>query len=644
MARRIQRQNRRFTDRLPADRRAAVVAFVAVASTLMAGFAAMTIDLGNLYIARTELQRAADAAALAAASKLTHYQAGLSERMAEDAARDIVEANPVQGRRVTIDLARDVDFGHAVFDSGRQRYDYTSGGVVHTAVKVTVRLSADSPNGPVNLMFAGIWGSRNKDMNASAAAMIVPRDIAVVADLSGSMNDDSELQNYRQTNVNLWNIWVCLPIEKGNNGVGNGIDPPPPGNPPINDDYGTGPGNPGNRGGANPKLDPALMGPTWGRMITWGRFTWEPGYDPRNDPGLIYLPESSWSGSAYSELQSWLRQVGYSNAEVSALTSDPDDGYSGWKYRVAVALGLARWDSGKDGGLWSKLAGGRGNSRGNNRGRGAGGGHSQNTQGNGDDRVSSGELIWLVDYPFDRGSWLEYIDNYMPASNSYMASSDRDWRYRFGLKTFVNYLLEQRPSYAETPQLALTPEQPLQAVKDAVEYCMDLIADQESDDQVSIEIFGETAHHMNNLTKKYSRISDTLDEMQASHYDGWTNTGGGIDLAIDELTSKRARSNAAKVCFLLSDGQANVSKWGHAGDSSKGKEYALDKAQEAVDKGIQFYCVSVGVGADRPFMQDIAEMGGGEEFYAAGTIDEYSVQLKNIFAELGSRRPVRLIE
>jgi len=33
----------------------------------------------------------------------------------------------------------------------------------------------------------------------------------------------------------------------GNNGVGNGQDPQPPGNPPINDGPGTGPGNPGNR-------------------------------------------------------------------------------------------------------------------------------------------------------------------------------------------------------------------------------------------------------------------------------------------------------------------------------------------------------------------------------------------------------------
>lgn len=36
---------------------------------------------------------------------------------------------------------------------------------------------------------------------------------------------------------------------RGNNGVGNGIDPQPRGDPPINDGPGSGPGNPGNQGG-----------------------------------------------------------------------------------------------------------------------------------------------------------------------------------------------------------------------------------------------------------------------------------------------------------------------------------------------------------------------------------------------------------
>lgn len=36
-------------------------------------------------------------------------------------------------------------------------------------------------------------------------------------------------------------------VRHGNNGVGNGVDPQPPGNPPSNDPPGSGPGNPRNR-------------------------------------------------------------------------------------------------------------------------------------------------------------------------------------------------------------------------------------------------------------------------------------------------------------------------------------------------------------------------------------------------------------
>jgi hypothetical protein len=38
---------------------------------------------------------------------------------------------------------------------------------------------------------------------------------------------------------------------KGNNGLGNGPDPQPPGNPKINDGPGSGTGNPHNGGGSN---------------------------------------------------------------------------------------------------------------------------------------------------------------------------------------------------------------------------------------------------------------------------------------------------------------------------------------------------------------------------------------------------------
>jgi hypothetical protein len=62
---------------------------------------------------------------------------------------------------------------------------------------------------------------------------------AYVAPLILSLKAESAFASYGSGNV--------AKGPKGNNGVGNGVDPQPPGNPPVNDGPGTGPGNPGNR-------------------------------------------------------------------------------------------------------------------------------------------------------------------------------------------------------------------------------------------------------------------------------------------------------------------------------------------------------------------------------------------------------------
>jgi len=589
-----------------------VLVQLAVLSTVLIGSAALTIDIGAMYVVRGELQRAADAAALAAVSRLSSYHSGVSEAAAVQEALRVIEKNPVQGRRIGLDPDRDIEFGQAVWDSAAGRYRFVPGGAMPNAVRVRVRKTSDSANGPVRLTFANIFGVSRKDMGARAAAMIVPRDISVVIDLSGSMNDDSELQHYDQTAINLWDIWAALPKEKGNNGIGSGVDPPPPGNPPCNDDFGLDSGD--------------TAGPTWGRMYEWGSAVIDEGYDPAADAGLFYLPyKQSWFGDA--ELISWLQTVGYSPQEITALLNPTYDSKGAWNYRVAVALGLARWDSGIPGGLWASLPPEKV-------------GHAL---GNGDDQVGAGELTWLVDYPFPGGSWLDYI-SYAGSGSSRMARANSAFRYRFGLKTFVNYLLERRPSHSQTPDLGATPEQPLYAVKTAVKYCMELIESLETGDQVSLEVYGQTARHEVDLTTDYAAITERLLQMQAAHYDGWTNMGAGINEAINELHSPRARQNAVKVMFLLTDGQANVTSAGVVGDYSGGKEWALSMAQAAASAGIKIFCISVGSNADRATMQQIAEIGGGKEFLASGHIDEYSSQLVQIFGELGSKRPIRLIE
>jgi hypothetical protein len=619
------------------DRRGAVVVLVALVGTVVVGLSAMTIDLGNMYVVRAELQRSADSAALAAVAKLAKYRSGTVLTDARNEAERIVEGNPVDGKKIMLDLAKDVEFGNAVWDTTLGKYTFVPGGTIPNAVRVTVRKTADSPNGALPMFFANFFGSRT-NMSVHAAAMLAPRDISIVSDLSGLMSVDSQLRNYKTTSINPWNIWICLPIQKGNNGVGNGIDPPPPGNPPVNDGYGTSPGEPGNRGGASPASYPTLVdytGPTWGRMVNWGVLSVTSSYDPATDPGLDYLPcDQTWTNAA---LQQWYQQVGYSTNEINALMSgnfDMQGSSDGdWKYRVAVALGLAFWDSGKNNGLWTKVPKY----------------YISGTKGNSNNKIDAGELVWLQSWPYPDGSqktdmdyWMNYIDTYMKSTTTSLYQTNANFQYRFGLKTFVNYLMESWSAYSQCPDLCSTPEQPFQAVKDAVAgYTSQLLAEQ-TDDQLSLEVYGTTAHSEVGLTKKLGDVSARLKVMQAAYYDSQSNMGDALAQAVQGLTGQGSRPVATKSIFLISGSDPNVA----SGRISTvgGEQYALLQAQAAVSKHIQVYCISIGSNANRVLMQQIATIAGTPEYDAGSTISDYSSQLPRILGDLDIKRGPRLIE
>jgi Mg-chelatase subunit ChlD len=120
--------------------------------------------------------------------------------------------------------------------------------------------------------------------------------------------------------------------------------------------------------------------------------------------------------------------------------------------------------------------------------------------------------------------------------------------------------------------------------------------------------------------------------------------GGGLERAIEELSSSRVRGMSIKMIILLTDGQANVTADGETGNYSGGAAYALEQAQLAADAGLRIFAVSVGAGADQSLMQQIADIGHGEHFHAGGSTDQYSQQLADIFRRLGGTRPVELIQ
>jgi Flp pilus assembly protein TadG len=82
-------------------RRGAVLVMTAAAMAGLMVVTAFAVDLSRLYVLRTELQTAADAAALAAAMRLN------SDRdNAELSARAAVQANPIDGRAADVDAVR----------------------------------------------------------------------------------------------------------------------------------------------------------------------------------------------------------------------------------------------------------------------------------------------------------------------------------------------------------------------------------------------------------------------------------------------------------------------------------------------------------------------------------------------------------
>jgi hypothetical protein len=90
-------------------KRGATLVFVAVAMGALFGFLALAIDLGMLFVARNDAQRAADAAALAGASAFLESQGAsavvpANQRAMEYALRNTFQNGPIDSNEVTIQV------------------------------------------------------------------------------------------------------------------------------------------------------------------------------------------------------------------------------------------------------------------------------------------------------------------------------------------------------------------------------------------------------------------------------------------------------------------------------------------------------------------------------------------------------------
>jgi len=537
-------------------------------------------------------------------------------------------------------------------------------------VRVTVRRDGDA-NPLVPVFFAHALGIGSQEMTATAASMITPRDIALVIDLSGSMSDDSELRNKDATQINLRDIWVTL--------EGPGASP--------NTKFIAGKGtfitdyqlrSPDN------SVYASSTGRTFGSMTDWGTLIYQGTYDDTavaNDPGLYYLPErgsapsGGWGSTLSSGQYSWLatdtsnpsslRSRGYSDQEISELMKRPTYDESSYTYRrrVRVVLGVGEWNDDDN-----------------------------------DYLVDSDEYWTAVDEPYSIGAdWNDWVNDMRYTSR--LGSADSVFRYRFGLKTYVNWLMCRSYSkdynaggVGRTPSLQFTPIEPLQAMKDAVLGFTDFLKDVESNDKVGVVVYGSRGavdpfSQTNGLTMDFDAVSELPYPHQPGEQGAYTNTADGIVRGYRIVYGTGSREYAHKVIVFMSDGYANYKNGfsyltdlddpqvqeqlkevdtmeefddlvgfpapsvGYDQSVSRSETLGIADMIASNLLGIgtaEFNVVGVGANADiQNLLQPLAEASGGDAYRALPDINDPGALervLKEIYERIGGRRPVALIK
>ena len=163
------------------DEKGQVLVIFAVFLPVLLGVASLAVEVGYIYMAKSEMQVAADAAALASVRELVADDFAGARTQAITVAR----ANNVAGREIVLNGTRDVEFGR--WES--KGFTVTNSGA--NAVRVTIREFEGSPDGGLPLFIAPLFGIDSFKVEVTAIATLASIDLVLVLDRSGSMDDDS---------------------------------------------------------------------------------------------------------------------------------------------------------------------------------------------------------------------------------------------------------------------------------------------------------------------------------------------------------------------------------------------------------------------------------------------------------------------
>lgn len=170
----------------------AVIALVAIVLFVLLGVAAFAIDFGYRHVVRNELQNAADAAALAAASELGVIYSGITYEEQQTYVFNPADIVPIAQEAAMKNYAGNitnltVNSGDVVI--GDWDFDASSGDPLTVtlnqpdAVRVTTRRDG-SANGPISTFFARIFNVDTMGITARATAALSGQGTAGEGDLT----------------------------------------------------------------------------------------------------------------------------------------------------------------------------------------------------------------------------------------------------------------------------------------------------------------------------------------------------------------------------------------------------------------------------------------------------------------------------
>ena len=612
-------------------------------------FVGMSVDLGMITVTKTRMQGTADAAALAAAQEIVVAvrnaswdsengldMAAVQTAAAADARAMAVYVAGINGFYINPNV--DVTLGRRLLASDGVNYTETWGTGPFNCVKVDIRKNNSdqtAPDAKLPLIFAPVVGERAQSLTSSATAFIESRDIVCTLDYSASMNDDSCMSSATisrltkagvESNLDaIWNALVTSDVRFSNDASTKKF--PSTGFGSMNSAAGT-----TNSSSSSQTAIEALglYTPAQNYYDNWSYTTSGDNNYYKTSGGYDYrlYTQGSYSGQ--------LRRKLSSSSSWSTVSQTLAPGY----FPAIAESAIPFPQEGKN--------------------------------------SSTGLRLGKPSVSTSKSQWLAYADFVRTNSNL----NNQGYRFKYGYRTLMVYLMESLPSNNQSEDLWRAPCYPFHGMKRGMDTFCQFMTDLSYGDNVGLVDYAVDARIETGLNEdgadatvnlgtdlmstRYQDINTIQRHKQAGHYSSNTATGDGIKKAL-ELLDSNSRYGAQKAILLMTDGQPNISpsgfslpngwNWNALLDydgngsadyttSDRDCQYALYQAKLAADNNVVVHTLCVGAGADTALLKAISKISGGYDIVVpAGTsVTAQESLLREAFGVLaGQVPPARLV-